>query len=241
MRTLIYAVVLTSGFAAAMSRSSQQSEHSSNSPKRMLNEFLRKSDNCLKELSRGNRSKESSPIRPHISVQNLDKHAVSATFALPENSSPRENELSSSPKKLITSLLGRSNSRKHLLNPKTTKENSTQGSPRSATAGTDESISVLDEMDPLCLQNHAHTENLKKFLRNKMTEDIAMINAGKVAPLPADTRNKKASCNFSGDPFAKHYLFTHEYKDTPCILHFIECTASDKLLCFINYPLLYES
>lgn len=242
MRALIYAVLLAPGLIQAMNRSSQHSDKQSHSPKRMLNEFLRKSDNCLKELSRANRSKESSPLRTHISVQNLDKHAMVAALALPENSSPRENELSSSPKKLLPSLFGRSNSRKHLLNPKTSKENSAQRSPRMATDSSDQHRASMDELDPIAPQNDLQQDAIKKFLRKRMKENIALINAGKVAPLPADTHKEKASYNFCGDPFAKHYLFTHDYKDTTkCVLHFIQCSTSNKLMCFINCPLLYES
>ena len=222
-----------------MNRSSQHSEKPSHSPQRMLNEVLRKSDNCLKEFTRATSTKESSPLRSHHSIQNLDQRALVAALTLPENSSPRDHEVSSSPKKFLYGLFGRSNSRKFLVDPKTSKESSVQGSPREASQS-DHSFNTPDELGAQALEDQLCYDDLKRFLRKKMKKRIAEINADKVAPLPADTERTKASNKFCEDPFAKHYIFTHHYKNTKCVLHFIQCSTKKRLLCFINCPLLYE-
>jgi len=235
MQTLIFTLffITITPVSVAMHRSSHHSEKLSHSPKRMLNEFLRKSDNCLRELTRTGRSQESSPLRSYQSIQNLDQHALATALVLPEIPSPRENELSSSPKKFLPSLFGRSNSCKHMINPKVSKETSTPVSPRTTLAqGSDQppDESSADEADIPEIPN-----DLKSFLRKKMKKEIIKIRAGKIKPAQDISIIK----SYPKDPLAQHYPYALKYKNTECSLYFIACT-NGKIVCFINCPLHYE-
>ena len=232
--TCILFTVHTQALCSEPTTRSQRSSQS-HSPARLLTEALRKSDECLKKYIKNPRgSKENSPQRPQQLSETITLKQTAMLTAMHGSpaSSPREDELSSSPKKQLATYLRRSNSLRYLMDARVSKENSKENTPRDEASESQTSTSEIS-------LSKKEIE-LRKKLYGKISQRINSLTKNILAGKEKPERNDKKQYQHAKYLWADHFIYRLSYKNVEYTLHFIR-HENAQIACFVNCPLLYES